>query len=193
MTPRAGDLVIGRLGARFHGHRLPCAIGRGGIGRKRCEGDGITPTGCWRITGVGFRADRMSAPTFHGPIYPIGPADIWSDDPNDPAYNHGLRSRNHRFSHERLFRADPIYDLVAFLDFNQFRPIPGAGSALFLHPWRRPRHPTAGCIAFAPQALLFILGNWTPQSRVVIPPARSPRSGKCPKFGFSNPCAAAPQ
>jgi L,D-peptidoglycan transpeptidase YkuD (ErfK/YbiS/YcfS/YnhG family) len=46
--------------------------------------------------------------------------------------------------------------------------VPGRGSAIFLHVWRRPRHPTAGCIAFARADLAFILARWTPRSRVVV-------------------------
>jgi len=165
---RRADLVVGAWGARFRGRSFSCSIGRGGIGRKRGEGDGITPRGSFQIMGAGFRADRISPPRSPIPMLPIGPADIWSDDASDPAYNHGFRARAHPFSHERLFRADPLYDVFAILDFNWPLAVPGRGSAIFLHHWRRPRYPTEGCIAFAPTDLAFILAHWTAQSRVVI-------------------------
>ncbi|NOX41652.1 MAG: L,D-transpeptidase family protein [Alphaproteobacteria bacterium] len=132
------------------------------------EGDGITPIGSFQIMGTGFRADRVRPPTSQVPALPIGPADIWSDDATDPAYNHGLSARAHPFSHERLFRADHLYDVFAILDFNWPLAVPGRGSVIFLHHWRAPRHPTEGCIAFAPRVLGFILEHWTAQSRVVI-------------------------
>lgn len=164
MTPpvRPDDLVVGRWGARFLNRRFPCAVGRGGIGVKRREGDGVTPIGEHRIEMVLHRPDRIAAA---GRV--IGPADGWSDDPRDPAYNSPIR-RPHRFGHEALRRADRQYDLVAVLDWNRTPPVAGRGSAIFLHVWRRPRHPTAGCVAFRRQDLAFILSRFGPRARVVI-------------------------
>jgi L,D-peptidoglycan transpeptidase YkuD (ErfK/YbiS/YcfS/YnhG family) len=155
------DLVVGRWGARFGVRRFPCAIGRGGIGAKRAEGDGITPAGRHRIEAVLHRADRIKA---GGPA--IGPADGWSDDPRDPAYNRPVR-RPHGFGCEALRRGDRQYDLVAVLDWNRAPVLPGRGSAIFLHVWRKPRHPTAGCIAFRRADLAFVLSRWSRRSRVV--------------------------
>ena len=168
MKARPWDLVVTRWGARYRGHLFVCAVGRGGIGEKRGEGDGITPAGRWRIAGFAYRADRARSPLSTLPHWPSGPRDIWSDDPRDPGYNNRASTRDHPFSHERLFRPDPLYDLVAVLDFNWPEAVPGAGSAIFLHVWRKPRHPTEGCIAFAAPVLRFILESWNPAARVVI-------------------------
>lgn len=168
MTPHAFDLVIGKWGARYRGQHFPCAIGRGGIGVKMGEGDGITPRGNWQITGAGYRADRMARPDFGFALHRIGPSDIWSDDARDPDYNHHVSARDYPFSHEFLRRADPLYDIYAVLDFNWPRSVPGAGSAVFLHSWRKPRHPTEGCVAFSPNVLRFILESWQADGRVVI-------------------------
>ncbi len=97
----------------------------------------------------------------------IGPRDGWSDDPADPDYNRPVR-RPHPYGHEAMFRADRQYDLVAVLDWNRHPVVPGRGSAIFLHVWRRPRWPTAGCIAFRARDLAFILARWTERSRVVV-------------------------
>ena len=160
------DLVVGRWGARFGTRRLPCAVGRGGIGDKRAEGDGVTPAGRHRVETVLVRADRLRRPRGGRPI---GPRDGWSDDQADPAYNRPVR-RPHRFGHERLRRADRQYDLVAVLDWNRHPPVQGRGSAIFLHVWSRPRHPTAGCIALRRADLAYVLSRWTPRSRVVARP-----------------------
>ena len=159
-------LHVTRWQARFAGRRFPCATGRGGIGTKRREGDGITPAGRHRIEAILLRPDRRHglAP---GDGCRIGPRDGWSDDPADPAYNRPVR-RPHSFSHEALHRADPQYDLVAILDWNRHPPEAGRGSAIFLHVWRRPRHPTAGCIAFRRPDLAWILHRWTSHSRVIV-------------------------
>jgi L,D-peptidoglycan transpeptidase YkuD (ErfK/YbiS/YcfS/YnhG family) len=168
VNPTAFDLVVGKWGARYRGQVFPCAVGRGGIGQKQGEGDGITPKGRWQITGAGYRADRLVRPDFAFPNHRIGPTDIWSDDAADPAYNHHVAVRAHPFSHEKLRRTDPLYDIYAILDFNWPNSVPGAGSAIFLHAWRKPRHPTEGCVAFAPDVLRYILESWETRSRVVI-------------------------
>jgi L,D-peptidoglycan transpeptidase YkuD (ErfK/YbiS/YcfS/YnhG family) len=173
------DLVVGRWGARFRGRRFACALGRGGIGVKRAEGDGVTPLGRHRVEAVLVRKDRaksvgsasgsrrLSVATKVDGALPIGPRDGWSDDPADPAYNRRVR-RPHPWRHEALRRADRQYDLVAVLDWNRHPPVPGRGSAIFLHVWRRPRHPTGGCIAFARADLAWILERWGRRSRVIV-------------------------
>ena len=45
MNPKFHDLVVTHWGARFMGCNIPVAIGRSGISKKICEGDGITPIG----------------------------------------------------------------------------------------------------------------------------------------------------
>lgn len=167
MTPH---LRVTRFGARFAGRRLACAVGRGGIGPKRAEGDGITPRGTHRLEALLFRPDRPAgragARDFPG-ARAIGLCDGWSDDPADPAYNTAVRLP-HPASHERLRRADPMYDLIGVLDWNRDPVVPGRGSAIFLHVWRGPRRPTAGCVAFAASDLVWILARWTPASRVIV-------------------------
>jgi L,D-peptidoglycan transpeptidase YkuD (ErfK/YbiS/YcfS/YnhG family) len=158
------DLVVGPWGARYRGRRFACAVGRGGIGMKQREGDGVTPVGRHRLESVLARADRLLPPPG---ARRIGLADGWSDDPHDPAYNGPVRLP-HRFGHERLRRADRQYDLVAPLDWNRRPAVAGRGSAIFLHVWRRPRHPTAGCIAFRRSDLLWILRRWNPRDRVLV-------------------------
>ena len=168
MTPRFDDLVITRWGARFQGRSYACTIGRGGIGQKRGEGDGVTPEGVFHIQQVLMRPDRIDFEAGDVPAAVIGLGDIWSDDPADPAYNSGLKAFAHPYSHEALRRADALYDTVAVLDYNRAPVVPGAGSAIFLHVWRKPRHPTEGCVAFAPRDLLWLAWQLVPGDRLEI-------------------------
>jgi L,D-peptidoglycan transpeptidase YkuD (ErfK/YbiS/YcfS/YnhG family) len=163
----AQDLVVTRWGTRFLGRQFPSVVGRGGIvdGARKREGDGATPRGTHRIVGMLYRPDRLSG--LPGWALPIGPADLWSDDSDDPAYNKMVRAP-HRFSHERLRRADPLYDLVLITDWNWPIAEPGRGSAIFIHRWRRPHYPTAGCVAFAPDDLRWIAGRMTPGTRLIV-------------------------
>ena len=160
-------MVLTPAGLRFMGRRFPCAIGRGGITPDKREGDGATPAGRHRITGLLYRPDRLAPPAPWAE--PIGPRDLWSDDIRDPAYNAPVRAP-HRFGHERLRRADPLYDLILLTDWNAAPDaIPGRGSAIFLHQWRRPRHPTEGCIALRRDHLLWIAARAAPGTRLIVP------------------------
>ncbi len=162
------DLVLTPTGLRFAGRRFPCTIGRSGVvkAKKKREGDGATPSGRHRITGCLYRPDRMRRPVAWA--VPIGLGDLWSDDPDDPHYNHIVRSP-HRFSHEALRRGDPLYDLVLTTDWNWPKAHGRRGSAIFLHRWRRPCAPTDGCVALRPADLDWIVQRIRPGTRLVVP------------------------
>jgi L,D-peptidoglycan transpeptidase YkuD (ErfK/YbiS/YcfS/YnhG family) len=165
------DLVVSPRGARFLGRSMPASLGRGGVvapGDKR-EGDGATPLGRWRLLRVYWRADRLARPRTILPALPLGPALGWAEDPADPAYNRPVRLP-HRFGVDRMARGDPLYDLCAVTDHNAEPVVPGLGSAIFLHRWRRPRHPTAGCVALSAADLAWTLSRWRPRSRLVVRP-----------------------
>lgn len=153
-------------GVRFLGRVLPCSIGKGGLSASKKEGDGATPVGRHRIVGMLFRPDRMARPAPWA--RPIGPRDLWSDDGADPHYNHLVRAP-YEGSHEALQRADPLYDLILLTDWNWPVAVPGRGSAIFLHQWRRPGFPTEGCIAFSRQDLQWLARNLSPNTRLIVP------------------------
>jgi len=165
ITPR--DIVVTRQGARFMGRLFPCATGRGGFTARKREGDGATPLGSHRIVALLYRPDRIARASLPGWAVPIRPRDLWSDDPAASDYNHLTRAP-YPFSHESLCRADPLYDLILTTDWNWPVAHPGLGSAIFMHVWRAPRHPTAGCVAFSRANLLWIINRLTPESRLVI-------------------------
>ena len=157
LTPR-GLIAFGRM--------LPCAVGRGGIVATKREGDGGTPAGVHRVAGMWHRPDRVTAPVPWS--QPIGPRDRWCDDPEDSAYNSAVRAP-FEASAERMHRADRLYDIVVVLDWNLADPRPGEGSAIFMHRWRKPGHPTEGCIALDPADLAWLAGRLTPGTKVIVP------------------------
>ncbi|MEC3859913.1 L,D-transpeptidase family protein [Mesobacterium sp. TK19101] len=165
MSP--ADLVLTRQGLRFAGRLWPCTVGRGNIRAAKREGDGTTPVGVHHITGMLYRPDRVPRPSHWAA--PILPGDLWSDDPSAPDYNQFVRAP-YRHSYENLRRADPMYDLVLLTDWNWPDAVPGLGSAIFLHPWRRPGYPTAGCIAFRRDHLLRIAQMIHPGTRLIVAP-----------------------
>ena len=60
-------------------------------------------------------------------------------------------------SAERLWRDDPLYDVVGVLGHNDRPARPGRGSAIFLHRAPAGGAPTAGCIGLDMADLLRLL------------------------------------
>lgn len=160
------DLVLTPGGLRFLGMTFPCTIGRGGISAAKREGDGATPQGTHRLVGMLYRPERMARPADWA--LPIRPGDLWSDDPGHEDYNLMVRAP-YPHSHERLRRADPLYDLVILTDWNWPYPVKGRGSAIFIHQWRRPGFPTEGCIGLRRDHLAWIAARIRYETRLIVP------------------------
>lgn len=161
----ADDLVLTRMGLRFQGQTYPCTIGKSGCTERKREGDGGTPVGVHRLVGMLYRPDRIARPTDWA--LPIGPRDLWSDDAKDADYNMMVRAP-YSASHEKLRRADPLYDLVILTDWNWPHAVKGRGSAIFIHQFRRPGYPTEGCIALSRTHLHKIAGRITYGTRLIV-------------------------
>jgi L,D-peptidoglycan transpeptidase YkuD (ErfK/YbiS/YcfS/YnhG family) len=113
-----------------------------------------------------YRPDRMARPADWA--LPIRPGDLWSDDPGDEDYNMMVRAP-YAASHERLRRSDPLYDLILLTDWNWPYAVPGRGSAIFIHQWRRPGYPTEGCIALSRSNLRRIAPKIQHRTRLIVP------------------------
>ena len=145
-------------------HRLylvSAVIGRNGLaaaGEKK-EGDGKTPSG----------------------IYPLGPAfgyapsidtgllyrqatdhDFWVDDRQSLQYNQWVHGTPAAHSFEQMKRRDNLYQYGIVIGYNTHPIIPGTGSAIFMHVWRRYNSPTSGCVALNQRNLRKIL-RWLGQ------------------------------
>lgn len=148
----------------FNGRTYPCALGRSGIVADKQEGDGGTPAGTYPLREVRYRPDRRAPPPTALPMIAIDPADGWCDDPVDPAYNKPVRLP-YPHSTEQMWRDDGLYDLLVVIGVNDAPPVPGKGSAIFLHVARigpgGALMPTAGCVALGPADLAAILAAAT--------------------------------
>lgn len=160
------DMVLTRQGLRFCGRLWPCSIGKGAVKRDKCEGDGATPAGEHRIVGMLYRPDRIARPADWA--VPIGPSDLWSDDVRHEDYNQMVRAP-YPHSHEKLRRADPLYDIVILTDWNWPYAEKGRGSAIFLHQRRRAGYPTEGCVAFRRDHLRQIARLIRYETRLIVP------------------------
>ncbi|MFZ1727697.1 MAG: L,D-transpeptidase family protein [Albidovulum sp.] len=167
MTPH--DLVLTPTGLRFLGRTFPVTLGQNGIATDKREGDLATPSGTHHVIGLFYRPDRVATAALPPWAVPIHLQDRWCDAPDHPAYNH-LTRKPFGPSPERLRRADPLYDLILPLDWNWPEAVPGKGSAIFIHQWRRLGYPTAGCLGLSRSNLLFVARHAHPGTRVVIRP-----------------------
>ncbi|MGI4977390.1 MAG: L,D-transpeptidase family protein [Janthinobacterium lividum] len=152
---RTAFLTVGRT-------RVCVALGRGGVGADKREGDGVTPLGVLTLRRVLVRADRFAAgelPVLADsvPGGRIAPFDGWCDDPEQANYNTAV-TLPFGGRHERLWREDGLYDIVGVLGWNDAPVIRGRGSAIFLHVVSSGFGPTEGCVAMARADLLAVLG-----------------------------------
>ena len=157
---RRGRLVAGNL-------VVPCALGRSGTTRRKREGDGASPVGCFRLLQGFYRADQGQRPRTRLPLTRIQPAQGWCDDPGDRRYN-TLVPLPCASSHETLWREDRLYDVVIDIAWNRGPVVRGRGSAIFLHLARPGFEPTAGCVAVEKRMIRRLLERIGPDTRIEI-------------------------
>lgn len=154
-----------------------CALGHSGVTEDKTEGDGATPAGRFALRRVLYRADRLAPPETRLPVLPVEQDQGWCDDPAEPLYNQPVRLP---FSggHEILWRDDGLYDVIVVLGHNDSPPVPGKGSAIFMHVARPDYGPTEGCVALELGDLLEVLARCGPGDAIRINP---PGAGPAPR------------
>ena len=163
------DLVYeaGRL--IWPGGSARAACGRGGVRADKREGDGASPEGIFPLVAAYYRPDRIAPPATGLALTALCPEHGWCDDPGDPLYNRPV-SLPCAARHERMWREDGLYDLVVVIGYNTDPPVPGLGSAIFLHVARPDFAPTEGCIAIERDVLAGLLARLGPGSTIAIRP-----------------------
>jgi L,D-peptidoglycan transpeptidase YkuD (ErfK/YbiS/YcfS/YnhG family) len=150
-------IIVKKTGyLKYKNFRFRCAFGMGGIKKKTKEGDNITPKGIFKITRIYYRPDRIKKI-----IVPIKTIKIkkkigWCDDPKSNYYNKQIKLPT-KFSHEKLYRKDKVYDLIAVLNYNSDPIIKNKGSAIFMHIATDSYKQTKGCIALKKDDLIKII------------------------------------
>ena len=87
---------------------------------------------------------------------PVRPGDGWCDDPSSAAYNRRV-TLPCQAGHEKLWRADRLYDLGDRARLQYPSAPQDFGSAIFLHCARPDFAPTEGCVALRPDDLRRLL------------------------------------
>ena len=151
----------------YNNYKVKCALGKRGIGIKRKEGDLITPKGKFKIKYILYRGDRIKKIQSKIKIFKIKKNFGWCNDPKSKEYNK-LIKLPFKFSHEKLFKKENVYDLLLILDFNMNPIKKNKGSAIFLHIAKRNYKKTEGCIAIKKKQLLKIIKELKYNTKVKI-------------------------
>ena len=151
----------------FHDYNVKCAIGKRGIGIKKKEGDLITPKGQYKVVNILFRKDRIAKLRTKIAKIPIYKNLGWCNDPKSKKYNK-LTKLPFKFSYEKLYRRDNVYDLILVLNYNLKPIIKNKGSAIFIHVAKRNYKSTEGCIAIAKASLKKIVEKINKKTLVII-------------------------
>jgi L,D-peptidoglycan transpeptidase YkuD (ErfK/YbiS/YcfS/YnhG family) len=150
---------------------IQVVLGRGGVRANKFEGDGATPRGRFRLVRLWWRADRGPRPSTLLPARRITPELAWCENPADRRYNRPFH-RSAGEDGDRLWRDDPLYDLVVEIDHNTRPRKARGGSAVFIHIARPQGDPTAGCVALRAKDLQRLLARLGPNTRIEIQASR---------------------
>ena len=91
----------------------------------------------------------------------------WCDDPNNKNYNQLIKIPS-KYSYERLFRKENIYDLIIVLNYNMNPAIKNKGSAIFIHIAKKRFQATEGCIAISKKNLIYLIRNISKNTKIKI-------------------------
>ena len=147
--------------------KFRCAVGKAGIKKKKKEGDNITPKGIFKITKIYYRSDKIK--NIKTPIKTIKIKKNmgWCDDPHSIHYNKQIKLPS-RFSHEKLYRKDNLYDLFLVINYNTNPIIKNKGSAIFLHITKDSYKKTKGCIALKKGDLIELISKIRKNTKIKI-------------------------
>jgi L,D-peptidoglycan transpeptidase YkuD (ErfK/YbiS/YcfS/YnhG family) len=141
---------------KYKNLKFRCALGKAGIGKKIKEGDNITPKGTYKIIKIFYRKDRIKELVSQIKLIKIKKNMGWCDDPKSKKYNQLIYLPT-KYSNEKLYRRDNIYDLILVLNYNVKPIIKNKGSAIFIHIARKNYKKTAGCIALEKNNLIKLV------------------------------------
>jgi len=161
-------IIINKSGfLKYKNLKFRCALGKNGIGKKKIEGDNITPRGNYRIIRIYYRKDRVKKISSKFKLISIKKNMGWCNDQRSKKYNQLIKLPN-IYKHEILFRRDNIYDLVVVLDYNMNPIVKNKGSAIFIHVTRKNYQLTQGCIALKKNNLIKLISKINKNTKVKI-------------------------
>ena len=161
-------IIIKKSGyLQYKNLKFRCALGKAGIKKKEKEGDNITPKGTFKITKIYYRPDKIKNITSLVKKIKIKKNMGWCDDPSSNLYNKQVKLPN-KFSHEKLYRKDNLYDLILVLNYNINPIIKNKGSAIFIHVAKSSYKKTKGCIALKKRHLIELISKIKKNTKIKI-------------------------
>jgi len=161
-------IIINKSGyLKFKNLKFKCALGKAGVGKKKIEGDNITPKGTFEIVKIYYRNDRIKKIYSKIKLLKINKKMGWCDDPNSKKYNQLIKLPS-KYTHEKLYRKDNVYDLVIVLNHNMNPIIKNKGSAIFIHVAKKNYKKTAGCVALKKKHLVKLIKNIKNKTKIII-------------------------
>ena len=151
----------------YYDYKVKCSVGKRGIGVKKREGDLITPRGTFKITKLLYRKERVRNLKTNLKKNIIYKSMGWCDDARSKNYNK-LIKLPFKYSFERLYRKDNIYDIILVLDFNMNPIKKYKGSAIFIHVAKNNYKKTKGCIAIKKKDLILLLRKINKRTKVKV-------------------------
>ena len=144
-----------------------CVIGKNGVSNNKIEGDKKTPKGTFYIGDLYYRKDRNDRPETRLKCVVIKKNMGWCNDSRYKKKYNKLIKKNEKIKHEKLFRADHLYDFFIPIKYNSKKIITGKGSCIFIHLTSN-YQPTAGCIALKKSDFLILLKLIKKNSKIKI-------------------------
>jgi L,D-peptidoglycan transpeptidase YkuD (ErfK/YbiS/YcfS/YnhG family) len=161
-------IIINKSGyLKYKNLKFRCALGKAGIGKKKIEGDNISPGGTFDIVKIYYRNDRVKKIPSKFRLIKITKKMGWCDDPDSKNYNQ-LINLPTKYTYEKLYRKDNVYDLLIVLNYNISPTIKKKGSAIFIHVARKNYKKTAGCIALKKNHLIKLIKTIKKNTKVII-------------------------
>jgi L,D-peptidoglycan transpeptidase YkuD (ErfK/YbiS/YcfS/YnhG family) len=152
---------------KYKNLKFRCALGKGGVKKKIVEGDNITPKGIFKIIKIYYRPDKIRKIKTLIKKIKIKKNMGWCDDPNSDFYNKQIKLPT-KLSHEKLYRNNNLYDLIAVLNYNTNPIIKNKGSAIFMHIGKDSYKKTKGCIALKKEHLIKIISKIKKNTKIKI-------------------------
>lgn len=141
-------------------------------GPRKREGDNKSPAGAFTLDHA-FGTDTALPAAAHGfPYKQSLPTTYCVEDTRSEFYNRIIDARDVKVPSwekwSKLQRSDGLFDWGIVVRHNTESTDRGAGSCVFLHLWKGPRRPTAGCTAMNRNALEDVLRWLDPDARALL-------------------------
>ena len=137
-------------------------VGLQGVSENKVEGDRKAPVGSFKMP-FAFGTEN---PGTKMPFRQITNRSYWISNVNDPHYN-TWQERSSSHSHdEHLIQYADQYKYAMAIDYNMDNPVPGKGSAIFLHVSNGT--PTLGCISVPESTIIYYMKELGNNARIII-------------------------